>query len=123
MRKIIFVATLLISGFYLSGCYYDNEEYLYPDTACDTSNVTYSVTIAGLMNDRGCNGCHNASGASGGIITDNYTDLNAAVQSGKLWGALNHESGFSPMPKNQSKLSDCDLTRIDIWIKAGSPDN
>ncbi|MEE4178386.1 MAG: cytochrome c [Bacteroides sp.] len=104
-----------------SGCYYDSEEYLYPgNTPCDTENVTYQGFVAGLMQSH-CNSCHNASNPSGNVMTDTYNNLMVIVNNGKLNGAINHLSGFSPMPKGGNKLPDCDLQKIAAWIEAGSP--
>lgn len=123
LRKIagILPALLLVSA--LSGCYYDSEEYLYPDnTPCDTQNVTYQGFVAGLMQTH-CNACHNASNPSGGVRTDSFNDLLVVVNNGKLNGTLNHLSGFSPMPQGGNKLPECDLLKIAAWIEAGTPQN
>jgi hypothetical protein len=107
----------------LPGCYYDNVEDLYPQTpACDTSNVTYSETIAPIMNNH-CNSCHPTGGGAGGIVTDNWNDLSAAAANGVLWGAVNHEQGYEPMPLNAPKLGDCNLKKIKTWIDTGAPNN
>jgi cytochrome c553 len=107
----------------VTSCYYDNEEELYPDTGgCDTANVTYSASISPIMQSR-CNGCHDASTASGGVVTSDYAGLKTVADNGRLWGAVNHDDGYSPMPKNAGKLSDCDLSKIKAWIGAGAPNN
>jgi hypothetical protein len=105
------------------GCYYDNEEDLYPNAPeCDTLNITYEATIAPIMANS-CNTCHSGSAPSGGIKTDSYTDLSAIASNGRLWGAVSHAQGYSPMPKDQAKLSECDLTKIEKWISSGLPEN
>ncbi len=124
-RKSIMLLTLMAALLLImvSSCYYDNEEYLYPDpTPCDTTNVTYSGSVAPVM-AANCNGCHSSSSPSAGIITDNYNSLKVVADNGKLQGAINHQSGYSPMPKGGNKLNACDLTKIDIWINAGAPNN
>lgn len=115
---------VMIAGFLgLNGCYYDDEDNLYPQIGgCDTTNVTYSATISTIMSSN-CNSCHSGSAAQAGIKTDNYTDLKTIADNGKLWGAVNHETGFSPMPKDRPQLSDCDLSKIRIWIDNGSLNN
>lgn len=92
------------------------------ETACDSARVTYSATIRPLIGNY-CGGCHNGTGLSGGIDLSTYNGLRAKVADGRLWGALNHLQGFSPMPKNSSKLSDCNLAQIRKWIAAGAPNN
>jgi len=124
MNRIYFsfpVFVILILTF--SGCYYDKESELYPAaTGCDTTNVTYSNTITPLMTDH-CNVCHSTAVASGGIVTDNFNSLKIIAANGKLWGAVDHQQGYSPMPKSSGKLSDCNLSKIKKWIDAGSPNN
>ena len=107
--------------FAFSGCYYDKEDMLY--ISCDLTNVTYKLTIAPVM-IRNCNGCHYQGSTSGnGLITDNYTDLSSlAAPGGQLWQAVNG-LGVSQMPKNSSKLSSCDLSKIKKWIDDGAPNN
>jgi cytochrome c553 len=70
-----------------------------------------------------CNTCHNTTTASGGWITDNYTNLKTIATNGKLYGAVSHASGFSFMPQNANKLNDCDIAKIKKWIDSGSPNN
>lgn len=120
MRVIsyLFIVIFIISSF--TGCYYDNEEDLYPQAPdCDTINVTYATAIVPIMS-ASCNSCHNESFASGGVKTDNYDDLKIIADDGRLWGSVNHESGYSPMPKDRPKLNNCDLTKIGIWLDNGA---
>lgn len=107
----------------ITSCYYDNEEYLYPNpTACDTTNITYSVTVAPIL-EVNCNTCHNSVNQQGGIITDNYDDLLGAISNGNFRGAINHLDGYSPMPQGGEKLNECDLTLINFWLDNGAPNN
>jgi hypothetical protein len=125
MKKIIKSAFILSSFLLLfMGCYNDNEADLYPfsRTPCDTTNVTYSQTITPIMSAT-CNVCHSTAMASGGVITDNYTDLSKVAANGKLWGGVNWSSGFNPMPNGGSQLSPCDLGKIKKWINLGYPNN
>ena len=116
------IATLSIT-LLLSGCYYDKEEALYPDLpdGCDTINISYSNHIAPIMVNN-CNACHGGNFPDAGVRTDNYTDLKQLANNGPLWGVVNHESGYSPMPKDKPKLSDCYLKQINIWVENGSPE-
>ncbi len=131
-RRFTVSRILLISGFALmislSSCYYDNEEELYEHVQtiqCDTTNVTYSATIKPIMQEN-CNSCHNQAGPSGGVATDTYAGLQAITAAGlndKLWGAVAHVNGFSPMPQGGNKLSDCNLAKIRVWINGGALNN
>ena len=120
MKKIVNLGIVFLLLALLPSCYYDNVEDLYPDPLpCDTSDVSYSGTIAVIMQDN-CNSCHGSGFPQGGVVTDNYEDLKVVAENGKLWGAVNREEGYSPMPKNRPKLNDCDLTKIRIWIDNGA---
>src|SRR5437868_2705424 len=88
--------TGLIFILFLVGCKYNNEEELFGvKNSCDTSNVTYSTTITGILNTNGCAGCHSGSAPSGNISLTTYAGFKAKVDDGRLWGAINHLSGFS----------------------------
>ena len=118
-------ALMLLLSFTLSGCYYDKEDLLYPaQTICDTSNVTYSKTIAGIMSAH-CNKCHSTLLQSGGYITDTYADLSLiATVDGPLWKGVDWQySGSKNMPQNEPQLTDCELAKIKIWIDKGAPNN
>ena len=114
---------ILVVSFY--SCYYDNEQDLYPvdpNAECDTLNVTYSGTIVPVLQTQ-CNGCHSGTTPSAGIKTDNYTDVKALVDNGKLMGTIKQQPGYSPMPKGGNQLSGCDIAKFDIWIKQGALNN
>lgn len=125
MRKIrTFFAIVTFLLFFFPACYNDNEYDLYPFSAiqCDSSNFTYSQSIAQIM-AANCNVCHSTSIASGSVITDNYNDLSIVAKNGKLWGGVNWEAGYVRMPNGGNKLSSCDLTKIKNWINSGYPNN
>lgn len=87
---------------------------------CDTSNVTYSYTIKKIMVDY-CVGCH---GYGASVPLNSYNDVKNAVNNRNLWSSVNHFSGASIMPPDaMSKLSNCNIRKIKIWIDGGMPDN
>jgi len=92
------------------------------NSECDTSNITYSGTIAGIFATN-CTPCHNASTTSGGVNMDGYTNLQAELNANKtgLLSAIAYNSS-TKMPPSY-KLSACEITQINIWIKAGYPNN
>jgi uncharacterized membrane protein len=92
------------------------------ENMCDSSSFTYSGAIRPLVQNK-CQGCHSGTNAQGGIDLSTYTLLKAKVTDGKLWGSINQLPGFSPMPKNGTKLSDCEIKQFQKWIAAGSPNN
>ncbi len=118
-RWIVAIAALM-----LAGCYYDDEATLYPnETNCDTTLVaTFDKDVLPLLNVR-CNSCHSGSSPSGNIKLDTYAEVMKYVDNGSLMGSINHASGFSAMPKNGSKLSLCEIRKIQTWIDAGAAGN
>ena len=90
---------------------------------CDTTAVTYSATIAPILQTY-CTGCHSGSAPSGaGIDLSAYAGVVTQAKSGKLWGDINHLSGYNAMPLGGAMLSTCELSKIHVWINAGTPNN
>ena len=108
----------------LSSCYYDNEEELYPPVTCDTVDMSLQTDVEPIL-DRNCYRCHSVANGplNGGIILEGHSELIKYVNSGQLLGAIKRESGFSPMPKDASKLNNCDIAKIESWVLDGAPDN
>lgn len=95
----------------------NSEEDLY-GLECDTLDLTYTK-IKYIFEDN-CYTCHTESYYNHDIKTDSYTNLKAAVNSGKLWPAITW-TGTYQMPKGQAKLNDCQIAKISAWINAGMP--
>lgn len=106
----------------LNSCVSNVEEELYPPESCDTTQVTYSGTIAPII-ELNCYACHEGEQSVSGIPLNGYDHLKAMVDAGRLIGALRHQEGFSPMPQNASALPECELLKIEKWVDDGAPDN
>jgi hypothetical protein len=119
---LLTAAGLFIASITNMGCYYDKEEILYPQTACDTTTVTYSSSVVPMLLSN-CTSCHGGSAPSAGINLSAYAGVKAQADNGKLWGSISHAAGFSAMPKNAAKMSTCNLAKIKKWIDAGAPNN
>ncbi len=89
---------------------------------CDTTQFAFNARIKPLM-DNWCVGCHSATNSGGGYDLSSYNGVVASVTANRLLGTLQHAAGYSPMPKNTSPLSDCDITAVRKWIEAGHPNN
>ena len=127
MKKtaIAFLATTFLIVL-LNSCYYDVASQLYPagGTTCDTTKVTYSNTITSILQTNGCLSCHSGSGAAGGnVVLDNYNSVKLYAANGQLYGSINHDPGLVPMPQGGNKVSDCDLSKVKVWINAGTLNN
>jgi uncharacterized membrane protein len=89
---------------------------------CDTTGgAKFASFVQPIVQNR-CQGCHNASSAGGGIKLTSHAEIKACVATGKFWGSINYLTGFSPMPKS-TKMSACELAKIDSWIKRGALNN
>lgn len=122
---IIILSTMII--IVLNRCYYDSEEYLYPQTGntCDTTNVTFSGSIVPLL-DNNCLSCHSnstAAGLGGNIRLEDYADVKVRADDGKLLGSISHAGGFIPMPQGAPKLDECPINLVRIWINQGAANN
>jgi hypothetical protein len=123
-RSVIVILFTLLT---VSGCYYDSEEFLYPEinNQCDTSNITFSGSVSPLLSQY-CFSCHSNSTSAaygGNIKLEDYTDVRTQADNGRLLGAIQHSPGYSAMPKGAGKLTDCTISSINIWIEDGSPNN
>ena len=124
MKTATILIIIITCFFAFTACYYDKEEELYGlGGPCDASNVTYGVTITQILQQYGCLGCHSGVSASGGVRLDSHSGVNTQVNNGNLFGSINHNPGYSAMPKGGNKMLSCDINKIKAWIDAGSPDN
>lgn len=123
MKKYLALIASCLGFFYLQSCYYDSEEVLYPSIAnpCDTTNVTYSKNISGIINNY-CKSCHGATYVNdgGSYKLDTYTDLNDNLDA--VINAIKHTSKY-PMPKNSAALNPCLIRQFEIWKNNGAPNN
>ena len=119
-RRIIKI--LLICMVALSACYYDSEEALYPASECVTTNMSYQNNIVPIL-QRNCYVCHSAAANTANVTLEGHGSLMQFVNSGQLLGAINHASGFTPMPQNAPKLIACEIAKIEQWVADGAPNN
>ena len=124
MKKILWL-TLVAALF--TGCYYDNEEHLYPNlnSVCDTTSVTFSGSVQPILGSN-CLSCHSAAenAASGGNVNlGDYNSVKKVVDDGRLYGAIKHDPAYAPMPKGGTQLDACSITKIKIWIDHGAVNN
>jgi cytochrome c553 len=91
-------------------------------TACDSNFFKFAANIDPIM-QKYCVGCHGGTAPSASINLSAYGGVRQQVLSGRLYGAVTHGSGYSAMPKNAPKLSDCQIAQIRKWIAAGYLNN
>jgi len=100
-------------------CKHEPDDIAGPDPPapqpCDTFNVTYEGDVYPIFNEY-CIYCHGGNEPQGGIDLTDYENVSFLAQSGQLVGSINHAAGYSPMPQNASKLLDCNIRIIEIWV-------
>lgn len=123
-----YVSHLLLTMIFLSSCYYDNAEDLYPtlnNANCNTlQQINFSTDILPLMN-LSCNtdGCHNSIDRAAQIVLDTHSDLLISANDGSLVGSMRHSPGFIPMPEAAAKLETCSIELVAEWINQGALNN
>ncbi len=120
MSRIHRIAVPLLLLLPLAGCYYDKEEVLYPNSFCNTTNVTWSGTIQPLVTSRCASpGCHVPGGQSPDLST--YTAFKAQVDLGRVQArAIQGNPSFMPA---SGKLPNCNIQQLQAWIDAGALNN
>lgn len=129
------IILLAASAAFLSSCYYDNFKELRPEGAipkpCDSLGVvSYSAQIVPILQQACTQNCHNGVGTGSRDLTQWVNVNDAAINGinpgdgGSLYGTVNWDPNYgNDMPKNGSKLSDCDLAKIRKWAQAGGLNN
>jgi uncharacterized membrane protein len=92
------------------------------ESGCDTTNVTYSTSIKPMIQNN-CQGCHSGAAPGGGIDLSTYAGVKAIADNGNFFGTISFLQGYSAMPKNGSKMTDCQINMVKIWINQGAPQN
>jgi hypothetical protein len=122
----IFICAL-VTILLLPRCYYDSEEFLFPDTGstCDTVSVTFTQSVKPILQNN-CLSCHANSVATalgGNVRLEDYADVKLRADDGKLVGTITHAQGFVPMPQGGPKINDCSIATVIIWVEEGAQNN
>jgi cytochrome c553 len=117
MTNKIKLMALLILGIFVASCGKEDDP-----VACVTTGLTYNKDIKPILSSCAAAGCHVSAAAMQIGSYANYADTKASVAYGRILGAIKHSPAHSPMPKNGTKLSDCNISKIEAWIAAGLPE-
>lgn len=122
MIKIAILLRIWIAGIavlMMISCKHDPQVIVGPGTGgddCDTLNITYNNSVYPIFQTY-CLSCHSGVTPEAGIDLTDYSMVAQLAKSGTLLGALRHEQGFEPMPPGGGKLFDCDILKIEIWVR------
>jgi hypothetical protein len=125
MKVKLSLLIIIVCSAVISSCYYDKEALLYGNaSACTdaTGVVSYSQKIVPMLQQQ-CYSCHSGGSPSGGILMGTYAADKAIGQNGKLYGSINHSSGYSAMPSGSPKMSTCQIAVVKKWIDDGMLNN
>lgn len=119
------ISICFIISFIITSCYYDKADKLYPNaSACDTAGMTFNAHVKPIIKTNCLDkGCHTTANPTGSIVLETYANVKASTASDKLINALKYTAGGSKNMPPTGKLSDCEIQRVDAWIKRGSPEN
>ena len=92
------------------------------NNTCDSTGVSFSNEVQPVIQNK-CVGCHSGPAAGGGIQLNNYSNIAAAAQTGKLIGAITHTPGYPAMPQNSAMLPSCEIAVIRNWVSEGIQNN
>jgi hypothetical protein len=126
-RMILIFLMLVAVIVTYSSCYYDKASIVYPnDGKCDTTNMQLSTDLNSIMEAH----CFQlpqqfkCSRIWRYYNLEDYTTIKNAATSGRLMSSINQDGNLAePMPQSGAKLSDCNISKFDAWVKSGAPDN
>ena len=120
MDQFFNILLLVLAMMVLGGCYYDNEEELYPSNFCDVTNVTFSGTIKPLIQTRcAIPGCHVTGGQSPDLSV--AANIQQIASSGQL--KVRVIDRIAPAMPPSGPLPGCEMLQIQAWLDQGAPNN
>lgn len=130
MRKYLLVIVGIVLALSFSNmftsCTYHNLDDL--STTCDTTNVTYAAVVQPIL-QANCYECHsqgNAPAFGGSVDLETFALLSAWTTGGsnsRLLCNIQFSNACNPMPKGGTKMSDCNISKVELWILDGAPNN
>ncbi|HLP32382.1 MAG TPA: hypothetical protein VK202_02855 [Bacteroidia bacterium] len=99
-------------------------------TPCDTVNVTFSNQVTKVLNGNCMGNCHAGTNPTSGFSLAGYDSVKVWVNNGRLLKSINHEDSLNvtPMPYSppgsaKTKLNECNIRTLEIWIENGALNN
>jgi len=130
MKKLIpYLLAMPFAALFIPSCTKNEEPPKTPDpiiVPIDSSIKCNTITFDAHINRifvTNCGNCHMGANNNGGINFEGYAKLKAAVETGKVWGAINHSTGFKAMPPGGNKINKLQLDSINCWRGNGYKQN
>ena len=116
--KNIFLALVVIS--IVSSVFFSCDKYQ-KGYDCTGNIPTYNYDIKPIY-DANCAtaGCHSSPYHSSGIDLSTYSGA-ASANNDAILGSVEHDVGYSAMPKNAGKLTDTQIKKIYCWMQNNKP--
>ena len=112
--KILLTGIIILSF----SCAYDNAEELYGTPECPPDGISYSNTIAPIINTScAISGCHVPGRQLPTLVT--YEQISANAERIKT----RTSDGTMPPAASGIELSAEEINQIACWVDAGAPDN
>lgn len=111
------ISLVLLLALFVASCTSENEEDLFGDPVCETTNMSFSKDIAPIMNAN-CVSCHGPNGSAPGSL-NSYAGVKAMADSGELYNRIAITKDMPPA----GPLPDCQISKIKAWIDDGAPNN
>lgn len=89
---------------------------------CNNVTPTYTGTIKAILDANCASGsCHSASSKAFNIDLSNYASVSSEADLDRFMGSINHQAGYSNMPRGGAALGFSDRQEIHCWIQNGKP--
>jgi hypothetical protein len=127
MKITIILFSALVILILASTCYYDSQEYLFPEiiAKCDTLDTIPYARVDSVFQAY-CMDCHNGPSSISGLDLSTYASVNSLATHYRngipiLQGAIRQMPNFLPMPEPpRPMLDECKIRIIEIWIDQGA---
>lgn len=125
LRPVLAGTAVLLLGI-AGGCTYSHGDKADVADPCDIASQT--ITYAGVVSpifDKYCRECHATNKANtlgGGNDFGDYQSIKR-YPADALLGSIRHLPSYLPMPQGKDMVPECDIRRLEAWMKAGEPNN
>ncbi len=127
MKIAILLFSTLILMIFMSTCYYDSQEFLFPQISsqCDSTGKIPYATVDSVLKAN-CMSCHDGPSSSSGLDLSGYDQVHQYATTKRngtpiLQGAIRRIPGFLAMPEPPAPLLDiCGMRIIELWIEQGA---